>query len=252
MDTMAEDDYLDLKKPKNICIKIWRYMDFTKFVSFLDMQSLFFCRVDLLTDKFEGSIPKYTYRNSINVNSELKEKYPKIYHRTIKIRKNREALRKCTFINSWHTSEFESAAMWSLYLKTDEGIAIQSTYKRLMACFKASNPKVYLSLVRYINYDSQHPFNTVNMPFVCKRKSFEYEKELRAIILQHPSDFAPNTSLKTPKGILINVDIEKLVEKIYVSPTAEKWFEELVRSVAKKYNINKPVVRSSLAEDPIY
>ena len=38
--------------------KIWRYMDFTKFVNLLYTESLFFCRVDRLEDKWEGTFPK--------------------------------------------------------------------------------------------------------------------------------------------------------------------------------------------------
>ena len=34
---------------------LWRYMDFTKFVSFLDKSSLFFARADKLGDPFEGA-----------------------------------------------------------------------------------------------------------------------------------------------------------------------------------------------------
>lgn len=37
---------------------IWRYMDFTKFVSLLDKGSLFLCRADNLEDPFEGSSSK--------------------------------------------------------------------------------------------------------------------------------------------------------------------------------------------------
>jgi hypothetical protein len=35
---------------------LWRYMDFTKFVSLLETSALFFCRPDQLGDPFEGSI----------------------------------------------------------------------------------------------------------------------------------------------------------------------------------------------------
>ena len=37
---------------------LWRYMDFTKFVSLLDRQALFFARSDKLGDPFEGSFPR--------------------------------------------------------------------------------------------------------------------------------------------------------------------------------------------------
>jgi len=38
--------------------KIWRYLDFTKFVALLDWRALSFARVDELTDQFEGSLRK--------------------------------------------------------------------------------------------------------------------------------------------------------------------------------------------------
>jgi hypothetical protein len=38
--------------------KIWRYLDFTKFVALLDWRALSFARVDQLTDQFEGSLRK--------------------------------------------------------------------------------------------------------------------------------------------------------------------------------------------------
>ena len=47
--------------PTNENIKIWRYMDFTKFLSFIDKKTLFFTRVDQLEDKFEGRFTKYFF-----------------------------------------------------------------------------------------------------------------------------------------------------------------------------------------------
>ena len=44
--------------PSDENVTIWRYLDFTKFVSLLDRQQLFFARVDTLDDPFEGSYPK--------------------------------------------------------------------------------------------------------------------------------------------------------------------------------------------------
>jgi hypothetical protein len=38
------------QKPEDENAKIWRYMDFTKFVSLLDTKSLYFTRVDRLGD----------------------------------------------------------------------------------------------------------------------------------------------------------------------------------------------------------
>ncbi len=35
---------------------LWRFMDFTKYVAMLHEQALFFTRLDLLPDPFEGSV----------------------------------------------------------------------------------------------------------------------------------------------------------------------------------------------------
>jgi len=46
------------KPPANSSARIWRYMDFTKFVFMLETSSLWFSRTDKLGDPFEGSIPQ--------------------------------------------------------------------------------------------------------------------------------------------------------------------------------------------------
>lgn len=37
--------------------KIWRYVDFTKFVDILENEALFFTRSDRFEDKFKGTLP---------------------------------------------------------------------------------------------------------------------------------------------------------------------------------------------------
>ena len=46
------------ESPQDENAKIWRYMDFTKFVNLLDTSKLFFPRADKLGDPFEGSFPR--------------------------------------------------------------------------------------------------------------------------------------------------------------------------------------------------
>ena len=51
----------EAKLPEDLDTKIWRYMDFTKFVSLLETRSLFFVRADSFTDPFEGTWPRASY-----------------------------------------------------------------------------------------------------------------------------------------------------------------------------------------------
>jgi len=45
-------------QPESENIKVWRYLDFTKFLSLIDSSCLYFTRVDRFDDPFEGSRPK--------------------------------------------------------------------------------------------------------------------------------------------------------------------------------------------------
>ena len=229
--------------PENEDAKIWRYMDFTKFVSLLDKGALFFARADRLGDPFEGSYTKATL-----ISSEIREK-------ASDFRWFIEALVKNTTINSWHLNENESAAMWKLYLVSNEGIAIQSTFNRLKNSILGEQ-EVRIGKVRYIDYENdvisdENLFN----PFLYKRKSFEHELELRAIVSIFPNKTATILDIIKPtieNGIYIPVDLETLIETIWLAPTCPTWLKELVTSVTKKYGLNKDIFPSKLNAKPIF
>src|SRR5712691_6639484 len=55
-------------------------------------------------------------------------------------------------LNCWHENEHESVAMWSLYTTGREGVAIQTTIKRLKDAFQAEQCGVTIARVRYVDY----------------------------------------------------------------------------------------------------
>jgi hypothetical protein len=148
-------------------------------------------------------------------------------------------------------NEQESAAMWGLYLRSNEGVCIQSTYRRL----RSSLPKcVFIGEVNYLDYDNegfspQVPFNFI----MHKRKSFEHERELRAIFLERDETAeAQNYKPKIePAGLWISVDLPAVIEKVYISPTAEEWHATVIREVTAKYELQVPVRQSALAESAL-
>jgi len=114
---------------------------------------------------------------------------------------------------------------------------------------------VHIGTVKYIDYETEwlperYSFN----PFLHKRKSFEHERELRAIIQKFPTkgDEIDLTQEIFDIGAYINVDLYTLIEKIFISPTAPKWFNDVVKSIVNKYDLEKEVIQSSLAEGPVY
>lgn len=62
---------MHIKVPSNHNVKIWRYLDFAKFMSMLDQNSLFFSNLSDLDDPYEGMMPnsvrekyKHYFRNA--------------------------------------------------------------------------------------------------------------------------------------------------------------------------------------------
>ena len=95
--------------------------------------------------------------------------------------------------------------------------------------------------VQYIDFTKR--FSAVNGAYWYKRKSFEYEQEVRAVVKVQKA----NSS-----GIEKDIDIEKLIVAIYISSYAPKWFEDVVYDVVKKYGLNKPIFHSEMAVTPFY
>ena len=230
---------------------IWRYLDFTKFVSMLDKRALFFIRADKLDDTFEGSFSKGNIKLRPIVYG---DKIPKdVLSKLSNIWKEN---RKYMLINSWHISRYESAAMWKLYLKSNEGVAIKSTFKRLCDSFNNyTDDVISIGKIKYIDYENEWiPEGNSFYPFLHKRKSFEYEQELRAILHRLPlkEDEIVLGEELFECGLNVPVELDILVEKIFLSPTAPGWFYELVKSIANKFNFDKEIVQSNLNEDPVY
>lgn len=50
----------------------------------------------------------------------------------------------------------------------------------------------------------------------------------------------------TESGKYVPANLDSLIEEIYVSPITEEWITETVRSIAKKYGLNKKITQSDL------
>ena len=263
----------EFEPPSVLNAKIWRYMDLTKFLSIIDKQALCFTRLDQFSDvdPFEGYYTKLNlqydeikfkdmpeaWKQSTGITSE--DIYKTLIDSKRIIREMVKYHREVTFVNSWHIKDYESAAMWKLYLSSNEGIAIQSTYERLKKSLDAYEDfEVNIGKIKYIDYEKEAITSRNTLaPFVYKRKSFEHEDELRALIWtpQHGKNDMinpQNNKFKDILGFYVPVDLDELIEKIYVAPNAPKWIVELISSIVKKYYVEKEVRQSDLASGPIY
>ena len=247
----AESNHPCFVAPDDTKVKIWRYMDFTKFASLLETESLFLSRVDLFEDPYEGA--------TSHVNAQLR---PLVYkNKGIPLEaiagfsKFTEWSRSWTYVNCWHMNKTESAAMWKLYAQTNEAVAIQSTYEKLHSCLPSGT---FVGVVNYIDYDIEWmPEDNGFWPLMHKRLSFEHEKELRVLAQELPQTNSPENAIdisvvNNKSGKNIKVDLRDLIENIYISPTAPQWFSDLVCSITKRYDFDFQVKQSNLARLPSY
>jgi len=222
--------------------EVWRYMDFTKFVDLLDSGCLFFSRLSVLRelDPYEGSfMPFVSLKKKDNESRKM-------------LRKLDESLASTTFVNSWYLSGVESAALWRLFLKSDEGVAIKSTIDRLgksIAGAAGWEYTVWIGSVRYGHgiveegkAEEAKRLSGDDAVFT-KRACFEHERELRLVIYEH--DLTRRIA-RRQTGLKVAVDVSSLISEVVVSPEAPRWLKDLVESVQKKYGHSLAVRQSTL------
>ena len=215
---------------------IWRYLDVPRFLSLVQSSSLHFARADKLGDPFEGSISAATFANSI-------ERVPSIAR----------AFQLKSAVNCWHMNRHESVAMWTLYGKSEMAIAVRSTVGRLIRALKVAQQEVFIGVVSYIDYD-EHAMNLENhfRPLLCKRRSFMHEQELRAITV-FPAPAGTWDNANNPEGQLVPVDVNELIESVYVAPQAPTWFASTIAETLRRLAFVKLSVRQSrIDEDPMF
>ena len=238
---------------------LWRYMDFTKFVSLLEKHALFLARADKLGDPFEGAIP------ISNIEARYTSLKPKLSDKEILIHEHlRVELRRFTLISCWHESSHESEAMWKVYASANSGIAIKTNFESFVESF-ITDEQIHIGKVKYIDYDSEKiPEDDLLSPYLHKRKSFEHEREVRAIIQRIPPEARPENlpnllTGETPTwpdicdiGIYYDVDLNILIQEVVIDPYAADWLLELVSSVAERYGLRVPINKSHIAALPIW
>jgi len=213
---------------------VWKYMDLSKFLDMLLCRQLFMSRSDKFEDQYEGTFSEPTYEElkKLSANNPEFLNYHKFH-------------RKNVVISSWHINEYESFAMWQIFTKNNEGLAIQSTIGRMQEALGPENRyDQYIGAVKYIDYKREYvPLENKFFPFLFKRKSFQYEREVRII-----SDLSEH-NLNINEGLKANVDIHKLIDKIYIHPKSENWYKNLVIQLMQQLGFDFEIEKSDLESD---
>ena len=224
----------NIKLPEDPNTIVWKYLDLSKFLDLLMSQKLFMSRSDKFEDQYEGTFSEPTFEEirKLSIDNPDFLNYYKSH-------------REKVAISSWHINEYESFAMWQIFTQNSEGLAIQSTIGRLQNALQPeTNFDQYIGEVNYIDYKKEYiPFDDMFFPFLFKRKSFQYEREVRII-----TDIAEN-KITINEGLKINVDISQLIEKIYIHPKSENWYKNLVIQLVKQLRFDFKIEKSDLESE---
>ena len=234
-------------QPPDTAVRVWRYMDLGKLVWTLTNRKLWLSRIDLLRDPHEGSTPRLL---ALERDEWLRE------HGAGQIvgqlSQDNQNMRTRIYASCWHSGNAESEAMWRLYCPGGQGVAIQTTYQRLVDSI-AHDAELYIGLVTYLHYETQSfPPGNFLYPIMHKRNSFAHEREVR-LVKTCPGLWGPPATVGPP-GITVDWEIEPLIEAIYVGPYAAAYYSEVVQTVVKQFAPNlEPRVRwSEMRAEPVY
>lgn len=229
--------------------QLWQYMSFSKFVNLL-IGSMYFRRIDMFEDVFEGRWPELNKRYIDYVRENEGEIIGSFDLLT----------RKLIYVSCFHKSDCETAFMWKQYSDND-GIAIKTSVEKLKRCFDKAEIPVYISNVKYIDYEKEPIYDMGNLLSLAihKRKSFEFEKEVRCLCLlpellnnHQINEKNANSGKnrfdfdKTPSGVKIPVVLSELIEEVYISPYADSYIKENVEVSMRMAGLNAKVIESDL------
>ncbi len=233
-----------------------RYLTLEKFLYLLNDSSLFFSNINLLNDYTEGLLNS-TYHDSEKHYIIKTEPIGDNFNNLINDKKR---MSEKIYVNSWSNYPEESFALWEIYLKNSNGVAIISDESKIL-------DSIFFKNINYgnINYHEKSVYSTNilvqnktknytdedNYKYFSKYNFFNYENEFRLLInkkeilddnLQYLKQITHKDNII---GYNVDIDITKLIFKIIVSPKANEPFFNLIKDVVCNYNIDKQIVEKS-------
>ena len=214
----------------DVAQKVWRYMNFARFVWLLQHKQLWMSRIDLLGDPWELTLAGEQLNRAIRmhpitpVGEAPREDAVSRAGRIVK------DWRRRTFVSCWSASDHESHALWRIYCRSAEGVALQTTMGRL----RQSIGGLPVHRVTYCEPGSLGETPTLTQLATQKRLMFAYEQEVRVLLKARDEDH-----LAVPAQDIIGQglewDPEATLENIWVHPDADFSFMQAVVGVVEHY-----------------
>jgi hypothetical protein len=244
---------------------IWHYMSLENLLSLVIDKELYFNRLDRLEDPYEGASPLRAYEQMRSwlqeaiASSDESEKYDASEIVLDTVEEEYRGIRRSWYVSCWHEADGESMAMWKIYAA--RGVAIVTTCGLLESSLppvQLRQHDVVIGRVQYREWD-RDPSDLIGFldNVYTKGPAYSYEKEVRASVMNFRlacHDLRDRRVIgpahDNPPGLKIPVDVDRLIERVVVSPLHSKRIALLVQAVIQKFGCNTPVVSSELLSTP--
>lgn len=200
-----------LSEPANSRQPLWRYFPYERLRDLLISEELFFTHLPIFSDGLEGSL---TLRTRIRLTGWFTGKGSSVSVARLEVaayEKHQEQF----YASCWHMNRRESYLMWKAY--ADRGFAVQTTFERVRASFDSFEGVINGGIVNYVNFERDDtPLGNVFNHVITKDLPYTDEREFRLVFWQPDPR---NQNLKpVEKGIRVRVDLQMLIEQIYINP----------------------------------
>jgi hypothetical protein len=229
-----------LKQPVDPDVRIWRFIKLIPFLHMIHSGMLHVRRADAFLDDEEEGMPRKDAERRLIANG--------CGHRVTWLAERRADY----YVTCWTLCGPQTSWMWRSYAG-DSGVAIESTWRRLQqALEKWPAETCYIGLVEY-GYDTWN-FDGMDADIrslLHKRPQFANEREVRGLIRangagghsRHVDDkgVAHLKPVRPPESSMnygIRVDLDALLTRIYVAPTASPLFHQGIEESVRGFGHN--------------
>lgn len=221
--------------------RLWRYMAPTAFLSMLLGRSLFFATLESFEDPFEGVPPPAVLEAARSARG------PEAVDPARGLAAWKTMIERCRATicaSCWHVGDDESEAMWKLYGRFEDGLAVVSTLKSIRATFRVHD--ITGGLVDYSGREFEPGDADENLLqwATTKRPSYKHEREFRLLVRRAADDRARGD------GVAVPIDPEVLIGEVVLSPRMQRWQIDLFRGLLDQLAFKRPVRESSLLTSP--
>ena len=240
-------------------VTVRKYFDLSKFASLLH-SGIWFSRVDLFDDDYEGKVSDETVRSRWNTYEYLEmEDDPPPFNLLDMNDTEDKIIQSQSYVSCWRCGGKESAIFWNAYIDGTNGVAIETSLENLQQLLEKAPQTVLIGGVNYREYKGskdQFARDTISRIF-HKRFAFADEQELRLLTRQKLNDFSVITDGKNFEveidavpGFNVEIDARNLIDKVILPPKASDRVITQVAHLMEYNNIDAELWRSMLDVAP--